>query len=235
MDFTKLRGIIFDFDGTMVDSEPVWKEVFVDVYRATHGVELTTPMLWENTGKGVDRSVATIDIKLDLGHDPTQQSFLVDSINEEVHRRILEETPLREGTVELLEFARANNIATAICTASTEELIATFLRNRDLTQYFDHITTTAYAPMHERKPEPFPYLKTLEALGVSAEEAIAIEDSPAGVTSALAAGIFTVAIPHAQLADQVSALNPTLLIQDFQQLLDHLSDGLQSTYKQQHQ
>lgn len=214
-----LKGIIFDFDGTLIDSEPVWKEVIFDLYKRDCSVELSDEILWAGTGGGIDRNVELISEELGLGMTSAQQSAMVDGINEEVHRVIHEELSLRDGSTEIITWAHDNDVALAICTASTRELITQFLAQQNLSNDFDVIVSTATNELNKRKPFPYPYLETLKKLGVQAEESLVIEDSPNGVRSAVAAGIPTIAIPHPELKDIVSALNPTVLVTDFREIL----------------
>ena len=213
-----LRALIFDFDGTLIDSEPVWKQVFYDLFQERHSVELTDELLWKNTGIGVDKSVANLDFAYELVMGEDDQARMVNDINEETHRRILEDLPLQEGVLELFNLAREHGLSTAICTASTNELITTFLTNHDLGRYIDVVVSTSSSPREQRKPYPYPYLETLKKLSIVATQAIVVEDSPSGVTSSLAAGIATIAIPHPKLIERVAALEPTALVQDFRQI-----------------
>ncbi len=218
----ELRAIIFDFDGTLVDSEPVWKSVFYDLFLEHYDTKLEKEVQWKHTGKGVDQSVTNLAEHYELNFTADQVATMTESINKETHRRILADLPLRPGAVELFRWAKERDIDLAVCTASTHDLISTYLTNHDVRDYFSEITSTVDVGFEKRKPHPYAFLKTLAAMNVSAEQSLAIEDSPAGVQSAMAAEIPTLAIHNPFLEERVSAIGPMAQLQDFHQVLELL-------------
>lgn len=217
-----LQAIIFDFDGTLVDSEPVWKEVFVDLFLKDCGIALSKEVLWSNTGNGVDRSVQNISDHYDLGFTHDDVMDMMDKINDESHKRIINDLPLRPGARELFEWAHNRGIAMAVCTASTYDLISTFLNKHDVHTYFTEIISTVDVEYEKRKPHPYSYQLTLDTLGINADRAIAIEDAPKGVASAMAAGIVTLAITNPMVQEKVAEVGPMAQLQDFHQVLEFL-------------
>lgn len=222
LNVNELSGIIFDFDGTLVDSEPIWKSVFRDLFFEMYDTELSMEEQWKNTGNGVDKSVTNLAKLYGLDFSASQVADMTSRISEETHRRIIEDLPLRPGAVELFEWARRKNIVMAVCTASTQELISTYLTKHNALQYFAKIISTVDVIFEKRKPHPYPYLTSLEAISVSANRALAIEDSPAGVQSAIAAGIPTIAIHNRFLEERVADVGPMAQLQDFHQVLELL-------------
>jgi|GEM_PF-444167 len=221
---SSIEAIIFDFDGTLVDSEPVWKSTFFDLFKQEYGVEVPLQILWDNTGGGVDLSVANISNKLELNMSETEIMDTAEKLHEEMQRKILNDLDLREGAAELLEFGRNNNIAMAICTASTNELIDSFFNRLNLRDMFSVVVSTSESEIDKRKPFPFPYLETMRLLDVKPQNSIAVEDSPKGVTSALAAGIETIAIHNPFLDLGKLEVQPKFVVQDFLQVLELFSN-----------
>lgn len=139
-----------------------------------------------------------------------------------MQRKILEELPLRESVVEVFDWALSNNIAMAICTASTAELVNGFLTKHEIREQLVTIISTVISDLKHRKPYPYPYLETMRQLGVGPQETLAIEDSPSGVKSAVAAGIPTIAIYNRFLAAKVLAEKPIYVFEGFPQVLELL-------------
>ena len=204
IDISNLKAIIFDFDGTLVDSEPVWKSTFFDLFKEEYGIEVPKKTLWENTGSGVDFSVKNISKEFDLEMDEVEIAQVAKKLHIEMQKKILEELPLRNGVSEFFE----------------RDLIETYFNHLGLLGIFSVIVSTSNSAADKRKPSPFPYLETLRLLGVDATESIVIEDSPKGVTSSVAAGIATVAIHNPFLEDDVLKVKPKFVVPDFFQILE---------------
>ena len=222
----ELQAIIFDFDGTLVDSEPVWKDIFFDLFKEHYNVDVSYDILWKNTGGGVDKSVHNTANAYNLNFSNEQIIEMTNLINEEAHRRLLT-LPLRPGATELFEWAESQGIAMAICTASTYDLINTYFGNLDMLGYFDEVLSTSLSKPDERKPHPYPYLQLLTKLDIEADQTLVIEDSPAGVISSRAAGIATIAIHNPFIEDRVTEAKPMVQLKDFHQVLGLLASSLQ--------
>ena len=218
-----LKAIIFDFDGTLVDSEPAWKSTFHELFADRYNVELSDEILWENTGNGVEFSVANISNAYQLNMDESEINKMTIDLHQEMHRLILEELPLRNGAIELFQWANEASVDMAICTASTDEMIDGYLSRLGIRNFFKEVTSTAISDVDKRKPHPYPYLETMKKLGVKASETLAIEDSPSGVTSSVAAGIKTIAIHNPFIEEKVLQARPTLQVKDFLQVLELLA------------
>jgi len=218
-----LAAIIFDFDGTLVDSEPAWKSTFFDLFKERHGISISKEILWENTGNGVDLSVKNISNKYDLNLSESETSSTANDLHLEMQRKIIEELPLREGAIEVMDWAQQNDIALAICTASTSDLIDAYFEKHGLRDRFSHVFSTAVSEIEKRKPYAYPYLETMKLLRVQADQTIVIEDSPSGIKSAVSAGIRTIAIQDIFIEDQVSEAHPIFQVTDFSQVLELLA------------
>lgn len=224
INISDLQAIIFDFDGTLVDSEPVWKSTFFDLFKKDYGVEVPQKILWENTGGGVDLSVLNISNKLELKMSEAEIESVAQRLHEKMQNNILEYLPLREGVTKVFDLAKANSIQMAVCTASTNELIESYFSKLGMQELFGVVVSTSDSDMQHRKPYPFPYLETLRLLNVEANKTLVIEDSPKGITSSVLAGIDTVAI-HNPFLDLTNLENkPKFVVQDFLQVLELFSN-----------
>jgi HAD superfamily hydrolase (TIGR01509 family) len=184
-----LRALLFDFDGLVLDTETAelrsWEE------------------LWQEHGQRfpVERFLAEIGTVGGYGASSALEQLVGPLDPERLARRsarklaLVEAEQLLPGVAELLEQARAGGVSTAIVSSSSRRWVEGQLGRLGYADSFD----TFVCGDHDRersKPRPTLYLEALATLGVAAGEAIAFEDSPNGVKAALAAGIFTVAVPN---------------------------------------
>lgn len=191
-------AILFDLDGTLIDSEHLWWEAEVATMAALDAA-------WNRAdqehclGGPLERVAAYM-----VARSGTEQSpqvvgeQLLDAMEELLRTRPMEWRP---GARELLGAARAAGIPVGLVSASYRRLldaVADAVR-RDIgavdgEHAFD--VTVAGDEVPEGKPHPGPYLAAAERLGVPIGECIVIEDSPTGVASGQASGAFVVAVPH---------------------------------------
>jgi HAD superfamily hydrolase (TIGR01509 family) len=206
----RYRGAVFDFDGLLVDSEPGWGRA-EERLLARHGHAMTDEDRLATVGRSMEHSVATYAARLGLDQDgiPRLRAELLELARLEY----LAGFALQPGAVALLAHLRA---AMPIGLASNTEraLIDLALTGTPLAPFFDVVVTASDVGRH--KPAPDLYLLACERLGVRPSDAVAFEDSVAGVRSAHAAGLTVVAVapaagPAFELADIVVASLEDLL------------------------
>ncbi|MNI11079.1 Phosphorylated carbohydrates phosphatase [compost metagenome] len=110
------------------------------------------------------------------------------------HTKLMEVEAIRPGILDYLDKAKAVGLKIGLASSSSRVWVDQYLKQLDIAHYFDCIRTADN--VKKVKPDPELYLQTLECLGVEAQEAIAIEDSPNGAKAAEAAGMHCVAIPN---------------------------------------
>lgn len=186
-----LQAVLFDMDGLLVDTEPLWFEVESAVM-ARLGGAWTAADQQALIGGSMDRSVEYLIERATRPAEPDQvANWLRYGMAELLAAREIEPMP---GAVELVREVRAAGLPSALVTSS-EPIIAdavlAALARRDVG--FDVIVSGADVTMP--KPDPEPYLLAASKLGVDPTCCVALEDSPNGVRSALAAGCTTVAVP----------------------------------------
>jgi HAD superfamily hydrolase (TIGR01509 family) len=186
-----IKALIFDFDGLIIDSESpefeAWQELF-----AEYGRELG-PELWADL---VGRPPTHFDL---YGYfckhiDPVLD---VEKLRQDRRARVIALTiaqPILPGVEEYLRGATALGLKIGMASSSSRDHVRGHLERLELLHYFQSIR--CFEDTERHKPDPTPYLKVLEDLGVNADEAIALEDSPHGIAAAKAAGIFCVAVPN---------------------------------------
>jgi HAD superfamily hydrolase (TIGR01509 family) len=185
-----IRALLFDFDGLIVDTETPSYASWQEVYRE-HGQKL--PLERWAAIVGTIGGFEPLDYLEEL-HGPVDREA-VQARRDEHEISLLEIEELRPGVLEYLEEAQRVGLKTAIVSSSTQQWVNRHLARLEQAEHFDEIVT-ADLDQARAKPRPTLYLEALKRLGVSANEAIAFEDSPNGVTAAKAAGIFTVAVPN---------------------------------------
>jgi HAD superfamily hydrolase (TIGR01509 family) len=185
-----IRALLFDFDGLIVDTETPSFASWQEVYRE-HGQKL--PLERWAAIVGTIGGFEPLDYLEEL-HGPVDREA-VQARRDEHEISLLEIEELRPGVLDYLEEAQRVGLKTAIVSSSTQQWVNRHLARLEQAEHFDEIVT-ADLDQARAKPRPTLYLEALKRLGVSANEAIAFEDSPNGVTAAKAAGIFTVAVPN---------------------------------------
>ena len=185
-----MRAAIFDMDGLLIDSEPLWRQAEVEVYRSV-GVPLTHDMCRETMGLRLDEVAR-------YWHDrfPTSSvtpGRICERILDRIQNLVRDEGVLMEGSVDLIRTLHAEGLKLAIATSSPTRLIDTVVDKFDIGGYF----SVLHSAEHEAagKPDPAVYLSTLSLLQTKPVQCIAFEDSLAGVRSAKAAGAMVVAVP----------------------------------------
>jgi HAD superfamily hydrolase (TIGR01509 family) len=182
--------VLFDMDGTLVDSEGLWGAALHEV-AAAYGGRLSEAARLSMVGIGALDSMAILHA--DLGQpwrDPVASAALVE-------RRVAElfgdGLPWRPGARRLLHAVRAAGIPTALVTSTPRHLVRLALGTLGA-ENFDAVVCGDEVPAP--KPDPAPYLLAADLLGVPAHRCVAVEDSPVGVASAHAAGTAVLAVPH---------------------------------------
>ena len=178
-----IKAIIFDMDGTIADTEPLHK-VARDNLLVSLGLspeELSDKAI--GRGKREYWAEVAATYNLDVNADQLTVSEFKELLN------IFKQTKLKpqEGLVDLLEDLKAKGIKTAVASSSDRFYILETLKILGLESYFPVVATADGVGI--AKPAPDVYLKALKDLGVSAEHALAVEDSLTGAKSAVNAKI----------------------------------------------
>jgi HAD superfamily hydrolase (TIGR01509 family) len=185
-----IRALIFDFDGLILETEaPVyrsWKEVY-----EAHGIPLPFDLWVKTVGSSNQAFHPQLHLEERLGSPLTQ-----DVLDRRVARRVelVLAEPLRPGVVDLVEAARAAGMKVGVASSSSHDWVRGHLERLGILDRFDCLVTRD--EVERVKPEPDLYLASLDCLGVVAADAVAIEDSPNGITAAKRAGLRCVVVPN---------------------------------------
>lgn len=184
-----LAAVLWDMDGTLIDTEPYWIQAEYELVTA-HGGTWTDDHAHELVGKALLDSAAYVKKIGGVDMDPVD---LVNALMERVIQLTLERPPWRPGARELLTALADAGIPCGLVTMSWRVFADAVL---GLLQPDTFAAVVVGDEVANGKPHPEPYLKAARLLGVDPEACVALEDSPTGARSAAAAGCTVIGVPH---------------------------------------
>lgn len=186
-----IKVVIFDMDGLLIDSEPIWHMAEFVAF-ALVDIAMTTELCLETTGLRADEVV-----EYRYRQFPWQKyskKEIEDRMIDEVIKGIWQSGEAKEGVQEALSFVRSLGVKCALASSSKYKIIHASIEKLAINSYFDLI----YSAEEEEygKPHPGVYISTAKRLQVRPEECLALEDSLNGVIAAKAAKMKCIAIPE---------------------------------------
>ena len=182
-------AVLWDMDGTLVDTEPYW-------INAEHAIVEEAGGTWSDeyahqlVGNDLMVSAQFIRDNSPVELDPVE---IIEELLRRVVAQVAEHVPWRPGALELLTALQEAGVPSALVTMSWRSLADAVLAALPAQTFTAVITGDE---VEHGKPHPEPYLAAARTLGVKVADCVAIEDSPTGVRSAVAAGVPTIAVPH---------------------------------------
>lgn len=184
------KGVIFDMDGTIVDSETLYFELACQILKS-HGYELSH-----------DVFVATSGVSREEGARIYSRTFptlngerdVMDALDTAYAQALLDHRlKLKSGFLSLMARLKEKKISVALASSNIASAVENSLRAVELTEAFDHVIHAG----HVRRVKPFPdlFLKAAAEMGLKPEECLVLEDSEPGILAAAAAGIPAILIP----------------------------------------
>jgi HAD superfamily hydrolase (TIGR01509 family) len=192
MEASVLRGLIFDFDGLILDTEMPVYQSWVALYRS-FGLDLPFDEWAGIIGTSSAEHFDPFDrLEAQLGRKLDRESLAKQRLEDELAR--VAHQPILPGVEDLIAEAESRGLKLGVASSSSRPWVAGHLARLGLIGHFEVIVTAEDVP--RTKPDPALFRLALARLHLRAEEAIVLEDSPNGVRAAKAAGIFTVAVPN---------------------------------------
>ena len=179
-----LQAVLFDMDGTLVDTERLWWEAVQDI-----ATGLGRPLTEADQPQVLGRPV---EFTADWLGGLTGAPDLVGRLHDEFAERVRTGIVPRPGALALLDALAQDGVATALVTASPRSVADSVLAVLGADRFRVSVTADDTA---RTKPDPDPYLAACRALGVDPARCVAVEDTPTGVRSAEAAGCAVLAVP----------------------------------------
>jgi HAD superfamily hydrolase (TIGR01509 family) len=185
----ELGGILWDFDGTLVGTEPYWIESEFELVER-HGGTWSHEHALNLVGNDLLVSGRYIreHAKIDL-----EPAVIVEELLDGVIARVQERVPWRPGAVELLASVRAAGTPQVLVTMSYRRFVEPVLAALPAGTFADLVTGDAVT---RGKPHPEPYTRAAAEIGVPPEACLAIEDSDVGARAAVAAGCTVLVVPN---------------------------------------
>ena len=182
------KAVIFDLDGTLIDSMGMWKEIDVE-YLGRFGVEL--PDTLQKDISGMSFTETAVYFKETFGI-PDSIEKIKQTWNEMAMYKYTNEVPLKPGVLEFLKELKRRGIKTGIATSNSVELVRAVLKSLQIQEYMDEVHTSC--EVSKGKPAPDIYLFVAECLGVEPEQCLVFEDIPEGILAGKRAGMQVCAV-----------------------------------------
>lgn len=218
MDVSKIKAIIFDMDGVIVDSEPIHEKAEVQVCRE-FGMEVSKKE-WDGfRGKKLEDIFSYANKKYGTGNEPIEK--MIERKIEVYLAQALKEMQLVPGVLEFLEKLEAEQKYRYALTTSGRKVQQDKILSKFGLENFFEIMVTA-DDVSNGKPHPEPYLITVEKLGELPENCLVIEDSDNGIISAKAAGCMACGIVGTFSQNKLESAGADMVVPNFYKLKEVL-------------
>jgi sugar-phosphatase len=194
---TIIKAVIFDMDGVLIDSEPLWRRAMVKGFKQ-FGMTVTEEECKTTMGRRINEVVNYwVNIH---SVNPLKSPEIEKTIIEVLLNLIENEGKAISGVLDLLNFCKNKQLKIGLATSSSELLMQTVLNKLQIKNYFNSVVSAQN--LKYGKPNPEVFLICAENLGVNPSECIVIEDSINGAIAAKAAQMHLIVVPDA------NSLNP---------------------------
>lgn len=204
----ELSAIFYDLDGTMAHTDPIhfiaWQE-----YLRKFGIEIDETFYKQRMSGKLNPAIVT-DLLPQLSAEAGDQ---LANDKEARFRELAQQLPPMPGLLKLIDWASQRQLKQAVVSNAPRENAYFMLNALKLESSFDRVILAD--DLGIGKPDPAPYTHALQEFGLQPHQAIAFEDSPSGIRSAVAAGIFTIGVTSTQSAAELKNLGANLTIGDF--------------------
>ena len=213
-----IEGVIFDMDGLMFDTEPIWTRTWEPVL-ATIGVAY--PEGLADAVRGT--SGKTMDAVINRFLPDVDAAYVRETAYRMVHEELEKGAPKKPGVDELLAYLHEQGIPMAVASSSSLEAIGLNLTNGGVREYFSELFTGV--GMANPKPAPDIFLNTAAAMGVDPARTLVLEDSLSGVRAGVAGGFVTVMVPDLVAPDAFTREHAAHICESLHEVRELLAAG----------
>jgi sugar-phosphatase len=185
-----IKAAIFDMDGLLVDSDPLWQQTVREVY-AKLGIKLNEDDHSRMIGRPTAENAEYLFSRYSWEGPSVQE--VVDDIFDRMAVRINNESALMPGVHHVLQVCKKAGLPAAIASSSPQRLIDTVVDHLEIRDHFHHIYSAQFEPFG--KPHPGVFISVAKHFGVDVHDCLVFEDSPSGVLAAKAARMKCAAVP----------------------------------------
>lgn len=199
-----MRSVIFDMDGLLIDSEPLWREAEIAVFESV-GLRLTHQLCRETTGLRIDEVVRYWHARAPWTGPSCEQ--VTERLLDAAQSLIIERGSLMAGARDIIAELHGQDATLAIASSSPMRLITAVVEKFAIEDYFSVLHSAEQEIAG--KPDPAVYRTTMSLLGTHPHQCVAFEDSLSGVRAAKEAGAMVIAVPAPE-----EALDPGFAVAD---------------------
>ena len=214
-----IQGVLFDMDGLMFDTEPLWSESWAPAL-ALFGLPFKEGL--DQSARGSAGENLRAVIRSYYGPDCPAEEIIA-AFDKIAHEKFLAPVPKKPGLDPLLDWLEARGIPMAVVSSSGESVIRRNLDNWKMTSRFKAIVSGEMVT--RSKPDPEAFLLGAKAIGVAPASCLVLEDSHNGVRAGAAGGFVTVMVPDLQPDDDEMRALYTMKCATLFEVLDKLRAG----------
>lgn len=218
---TKIKAIIFDFDGLMVNTHELLAIAY-DEFLKRRGKRISREDHAQLSGRTGVVNMKWLKEKYGLEGDPED---LYEERKEITKSLFEQQMVLMEGVVELLDRAKLWGLKCAIGSGTRGEVVLPALEKFGLAERFETVVTKEDLVKSEGKPDPESFLIVAQRLGVAPGECVVLEDSPFGIQAAKAAGMKAVFVPNTEYIDREND-QADVILEDLHGFTDEILEKL---------
>ncbi len=210
-----IKAVIFDLDGTLVDSMGIWKQIDIE-YLAKYNIALPDDLQSSIEGMSFTETANYFKERFQI---PEEIHEIKATWNEMTYKKYKNEVPLKEGTREFLNMLKSRDIKMGIATSNSRELVEVVIKSLQIDSFFDAVHTSC--EVEKGKPSPDIYLLVSEKLGVAPTECLVFEDVPQGIMAGKNAGMKVCAVDdeYSRALEEEKRKLADYFIESFQELL----------------
>jgi HAD superfamily hydrolase (TIGR01509 family) len=184
----RIKGVIFDLDGTLIDSMWIWKEIDIQ-FLSKRGIELPDDL--QKAIEGMSFTETAIYFKERFSLKESIEAIKAEW-NAMAYEFYTNKVPLKDGVMEFIKDLKDRGLKLGIGTSNSRELAIEVLKRHNILPYFDTLRTSC--EVKKGKPYPDVFLKVAEDLNITPEKCLVFEDTYAGVLAAKRAGMKVIAV-----------------------------------------